>query len=196
MLTRARWLPCGHAVTLLAELGQSREEMLPIRVGQASEMPESPPSSEASGEGIYSFASRWRILSIQLWAGAETCTHCRAHCTQISVDPRVPSLVSAGVWLSSLKYQQLLHSWCSVERRVQPLSFHSCLVQSRLVGWVVRKICSSAPSAIWEPRQSPVDRELKAVPQRTKPTSRLERWESLCLRALKMQMSARVGSAG
>lgn len=195
MLTRARWLPCGHAVTLLAELGQSREEMLPIRVGQASEMPESPPALRPLGRG-FTASHHDGEFSPFLWAGAEMCTHCRAHCTQISVDPRVPSLVSAGVWLSSLKYQQLLHSSCSVERRVQPLSFHSCLVQSRLVGWVVRKICSSAPSAIWEPRQSPVDRELKAVLQRTKPTSPLERWESLCLRALKMQMSARVGSAG
>lgn len=52
MLTRARWLPCGHAVTLLAELGQSREEMLPIRVGQASEMPESPPALRPLGRGF------------------------------------------------------------------------------------------------------------------------------------------------
>lgn len=52
MLTRARWLPCGHAVTLLAELGQSREEILPIRVGQASEMPESPPALEPLGRGF------------------------------------------------------------------------------------------------------------------------------------------------
>lgn len=194
MLTRARWLPCGHAVTLLAELGQSREEILPIRVGQASEMPESPPALGPLGRGF-------------------TASH---HDGEFS--PFSPGLVQrrARTAEPTARRSQLIPEflpWCLLESGYPPCNTNSCFTaraawrgefslspsipaSCSLDWWVVRKICSSALSAIWEPRQSPVDREPKAVPQRTKPTSPLERWESLCLRALKMQISARVGSSG
>ena len=79
MLTRERWLACDHVGSPLAKIWEPEKKVCQLEWNNLQKGIKKKNISETSGEGIYTFRSWLRILSIQLRAVAKTCVHCRAH---------------------------------------------------------------------------------------------------------------------